>query len=127
MSSEALRLAQTLDNHQAVEEDAADMLRSLLGLLADIREACGDKGERMQPELVEHIRQGFAERDQLRAEVERLRPNARRYEWLRDAHPADESAWVAVGTPYAPGGVSCWRHDDLDMLIDRAIEAAKEA
>ncbi len=29
---------------------------SLLALLADIREACGDRGQRMQPELVEHIR-----------------------------------------------------------------------
>jgi len=31
-------------------------LMSILGLLADIREACGDNGKRMQPELVEYIR-----------------------------------------------------------------------
>ena len=32
-------------------------LMSVLGLLADIREACGDNGKRMQPELVEYIRE----------------------------------------------------------------------
>jgi len=51
MSSEALRLAQALDNHQAVEEDAADMLRTQAASIASLE----------------------AERDQLRAEVERLR------------------------------------------------------
>ena len=46
---------------------------SLIALLADIRMACGDNGLRMQPELVEFIGAMKAERDQLRAEVERLR------------------------------------------------------
>lgn len=54
-------------------EGSCKSLSILLALLADIRAACGDHGKRMQPELVEHIRAGFAERDQLRAEVERLR------------------------------------------------------
>ena len=48
---------------------------SLLSLLADIRMACGDNGNRMQPELVEFIGSLTAERDQLRAEVERLKNN----------------------------------------------------
>lgn len=99
--AEALRLADELDDYargdeyQRATEQAADMLRTqaeriaelergaslagLLGLLADIRAACGDKGQRMQPELVDHIRQGFAERDKLRAEVEMLRVERERW------------------------------------------------
>lgn len=33
----------------------------------------------------------MAERDQLRAEVERLRPNAERWEWIADGNNFDES------------------------------------
>lgn len=46
--------------------------------------------------------------------------DAERYRWLRDAHPADKSLWVAMG---APGiGLSCWRNEDLDSAIDSAIQ-----
>lgn len=63
---------------------------SLLSLLADIRKACGDNGKRMQPELVEFIGELTTERDQLRAEVERLNPNAERWEWTADGNNFDE-------------------------------------
>lgn len=53
------------DQHQATAT-------ALIALLADIRKACGDNGKRMQPELVEFIGAMSAERDQLRAEVERM-------------------------------------------------------
>ena len=158
MSSEALRLADELVEeaerrvcHVAMApasllKDSASLLRNqvariaelesgaclstLLSLLADIREACGDKGERMQPELVEHIRQGFAERDQLRAEVERLRGERMVFvELVRDLLQV-----VDTIQPHSD------EMNEIEMLhaltnrarsaIDgvlRAIEAAKEA
>ena len=60
-----------------------------------------------------------------RAELEALRRDAERYRWLRDTHPADEGLWVAMGKPYAPPGIACWRHADLDAAIDVEIAAAK--
>lgn len=57
------------DQHQATAT-------ALIALLADIRKACGDDGKRMQPELVEFIGAMSTERDQHRAEVERLRADA---------------------------------------------------
>ena len=53
-----------------------------------------------------------------------LRADANRYRWLRDRHPADEGLWVAMGKPYTPPGVSCWRNDELDAAIDAAMTAA---
>ena len=66
----------------------------------------------------------IAERDQLRAEVERLRPNARRYEWLTEDHPKQETrVWVhQIAMTFNTRG-----RGHIDAAIDRAIEAAKEA
>jgi len=65
-----------------------------------------------------------AERDQLRAEVERLRPNALRYEWLTEDHPKQETrVWVhQIAMTFNTRG-----RGHIDAAIDRAIEAAKEA
>lgn len=94
-NSEAMRLADYArgDEYQRAADDAVDLLRkqsariaeleaerdehqstatALIALLADIRKACGDNGTRMQPELVEFIGAMSTERDQLRAEVERM-------------------------------------------------------
>ena len=73
-----------------------------------------------------------AERDQLRAEVERLRPNARRYEWLRvqpnntEAPRIDVVQWTPQEDGSANDGEGL-RLEELDTAIDRAIEAAKDA
>lgn len=66
--------------------EGANDIAGLLVLIGEIRSACGDFGKRRPDELVEHIRAGFAERDQLRAEVERLTLSAARYEALRARH-----------------------------------------
>ena len=50
-----------------LREGASD-IAGLLVLIGEIRSACGDFGKRQPDELVEHIRAGFAERDQLLAE-----------------------------------------------------------
>lgn len=71
---------------------------SLLSLLADIRMACGDNGKRMQPELVEFIGAMSTERDQLRAEVARLRADAERLDWLESE--AEGFGGIAAG-PFA--------------------------
>ena len=56
-----------------------------------------------------------AERDQLRAEVERLRKDAARYQWLRGRLPG--SAYRIAGVIYSEGGEG----------VDAAIEAAMAA
>lgn len=69
-----------------------------------------------------------AERDKLRAEVERLRPNALRYEFLRDDINSD---WAICEWSHdEPDGIGYYRDarapDVVDAAIDRAIESAKE-
>ena len=54
-------------------------------------------------------------------EIERLRADATRYRWLRDSHTADGELWVAMGVPYSPAGMSCWRHEELDAFIDAKL------
>jgi hypothetical protein len=51
MNSVELKRSRQQDAKEAAEDF------SLLGLIADIRAAVGDNGKRMQPELVEHLRQ----------------------------------------------------------------------
>ena len=53
-------LEKTRSEYAKLEMQLAETVEfqwSMLGLLADIREACGDNGKRMQPELVEYIRE----------------------------------------------------------------------
>lgn len=103
MSSEALRLAQALDNHQAVEEDAADMLRTQAASIASLE----------------------AERDQLRAEVERLRE-------FFDADMAVAKVYDEVSPGLTSPKGAEWS-DRVEAAIARrcaaviAIEAAKDA
>lgn len=151
MTNEALRLADELDYkwqrglapNDGETRQAAALLRqqaeriaeleaerdqhkhtatSLLALLADIRMACGDNGKRMQPELVEFIGAMKAQRDQLRAEVERLRPNAERYEWLRDNL---ESEWAICEWQDDPDGLGYYRDARASHIVDAAIDLAR--
>lgn len=62
------------------------------------------------------------ERDQLRAEVERLRPNAERYEWLRDNH---ESDWAICEWQDDPDGLGYYRDARASHIVDAAIDAAR--
>ena len=62
------------------------------------------------------------ERDQLRAEVERLRPNAERYEWLRDNH---ESDWAICEWQDEPDGLGYYRDARASHIVDAAIDAAR--
>lgn len=62
------------------------------------------------------------QRDSLRDEVERLRADAMRYRWLRDANAADlESEATFVGIDDDEGG--CWIGCDLDRYIDGKMAA----
>jgi len=108
MSSEALRLAdlmQAMDYEDTIA--AASLLRTQAASIASLE----------------------AERDQLLAEVERLRPNALRYEFLRDDINSD---WAICEWSHdEPDGIGYYRDarapDVVDAAIDLAIEAAKEA
>ena len=83
---------------------------SALRLLADIRWALGDKGVRMQPELVEYARQ--------------LLKDAERYRWLRDDPPLTLSARRFPGETEA----GCYLDGHtLDAAVDAAILAATAA
>jgi len=97
MSSEALRLADLFE----LEQDPESLYRQAASI-ASLE----------------------SERDQLRAEVERLRPNALRYEWLTEDHPKQETrVWVhQIAMTFNTRG-----RGHIDAAIDRAIEAAKEA
>lgn len=63
-----------------------------------------------------------AERDQLRAEVERLRPNAERWEWLRDNH---ESEWAICEWQDDPDGLGYYRDARASHIVDADIDAAR--
>lgn len=67
-----------------------------------------------------------AERDTLRAEVERLKPNAERYEWLRAAHWSS-APLCCVLEPKASVrlGATCPSGDQLDTAIDNARKATQ--
>ena len=49
--------------YEALVADDPNTVANLLVLLAQIREAAGDNGKRMQPELVEYIREMRAKLD----------------------------------------------------------------
>lgn len=68
------------------------------------------------------VRVLIEERDQLRAEVEALRPNAERYLWLRDKSESLHSFYLS--TPLWMTGVR-FRPENVDSTID-AARAAKE-
>lgn len=96
----------------------ADQEHACVKLVADIRFACGDNGKRMQPELVEFIRE--------------LAADAERYRWLRDIPSqlrADHDHNPAAGGWDAPifwHGLSKPGDElqgrDLDTAIDKARE-----
>lgn len=89
-----------LDALEAARADAC------VALVADIRWACGDKGKRMQPELVEYVRE--------------LARDAARYRWLRDVWGRQIAI---IGTSDCTFGVSTpsWRGAWLNF--DAAIDA----
>lgn len=97
--NEALRLA---------DEIAGDQLYGL-------QRRCRDEAAAL-------LRQLSAERDQLRAEVERLRPNAERYEWLRDNL---ESEWAICEWQDDPDGLGYYRDARASHIVDAAIDLAR--
>lgn len=64
------------------------------------------------------------ERDELRAEVERLRADSGRYRWLRDRPENPDEAVIDVAIWQNCAGTSL-RGDELDSQIDAAIEKEK--
>mgnify|MGYP003517196724 CR=1 FL=1 len=66
-------------------------------------------------------------RKALQSALKAVVEDAERYQWLRDAHPADDGLWVAMGRPWSPAGVACWREDKLDAAIDAARKPGSSA
>lgn len=62
-----------------------------------------------------------AERDQLRAEVERLMADAERYRWLRDNL---ESEWAICEWQDDPDGLGYYRDARAPEFVDAAIDHA---
>ena len=86
---------------EAAREDAC------VALVADIRFACGDNGKRMQPELVEFIRE--------------LAEDAERYRWLRDNCEATADEYGTAGQLY----FGTYQAGQLAAAIDAAMQPAK--
>lgn len=63
-----------------------------------------------------------AQRDQLRAEVERLRADAERYQWLRDKL---ESEWAICEWQDDPDGLGYYRDARAPEFVDAAIDHAR--
>ena len=81
-----------------------------LALVADVRFACGDYGQRMQPELLEYLRE--------------LAADAARYRWLRRKFgimaAVDGAQFCALNMP-RPAYIA----PDAAAELDAAIDAAK--
>lgn len=72
--------------------------------------------------LAEKLAQVEAERDQLRAEVERLGADAERYRWLRDNL---ESEWAICEWQDDPDGLGYYRDARAPEFVDAAIDHAR--
>lgn len=89
-------------------------LKDALQLVAELRLAIGDGGRRMQPELIEHVRQ--------------ITKDAERYRWLRAEHLGcdDGDGWLSAS-------FECDQHynlltpDQRRSALDAAIDAAMKA
>ena len=129
MSNEALRLADELDYkwqrglapNDGETRQAAALLRQQAERIAELEarvHTCGptcSKAGCINRRLA-------AERDQLRAEVDRLRPNAERYEWLRDNL---ESEWAICEWQDDPDGLGYYRDARASHIVDAAIDLAR--
>ncbi len=120
MTNEALRLADSIHemNNAAymtaianLNEKNRQQAERIAELEGELRQMTNNAAD-----LAVHSQEVEAERDQLRAEVERYRPDALRYH-----------AFFASALPVCFEGVEYYSKADCDAAIDRAIEAAKEA
>lgn len=95
--------------YQRVQELEANNT-SLLYLLAQIREACGDNGKRMQDELVVYIGE--------------LTGDAARYRWLRNPNQRIDSV-IDKRVGELSSGMGIWEYkagEELDAAIDAAMQ-----
>lgn len=96
-NSEAMRLATYLDSFYVSEDVSALKARQIAALIRQQAERIAELEARVHtcgPTCSKAgciNRRVTAERDQLRAEVERLKPNAERWEWIADGDNFDES------------------------------------
>lgn len=120
--NEALRLADELDYKWQ---------RGLAPNDGETRQAAAllrQQAEQLDAELCNRevldkmLNQCIADRDHLRAEVERLRANAERYEWLRDNL---ESEWAICEWQDDPDGLGYYRDARASHIVDAAIDATR--
>lgn len=112
----AATVAEVADALEAARGDAC------VSLVVDIRWACGDKGKRMHPQLVEFIRE--------------LTADAERYRWLADARC--DVTMLCSDTDYGDGDADFGPRVEVEPYqfgpeygspkakLDAAIDAAKE-
>lgn len=103
--NEALRLADSIH-----EMNNAAYMTAIANLNEKVRQQA------------ERIAELEGERDQLRAEVERLKPNAERYRWLRDNL---ESEWAICEWQDDPDGLGYYRDARAPEFVDAAIDHAR--
>lgn len=124
--NEALRLADELAEEAA--RRVCHVAMAPASLLNEAADLLRQQAEQLDAELCNRevldkmLNQCIAERDQLRAEVERLRPNAERYEWLRDNH---ESEWAICEWQDDPDGLGYYRDARASHIVDAAIDLAR--
>ena len=84
-----------------------------LALVADVRFACGDYGQRMQPELLEYLRELAADA----ARYRHLRENRASISYVRRPGELDEHVEIS--------SVVWARRGSLDAAVDAVMAAAK--
>lgn len=125
--NEALRLAEppNIDNLKKIAaSDSTTAIRN--ALLASIKWIqCLEQSLKFEQaaSFRNQVAELSAERDQLRAEVERLKPNADRYEWLRDDLDSDWSICKWGDDPIY--GAGYYRPDHLPVVADAMIDHAR--
>lgn len=121
--NEALRLAEWLAaNYEADEIDqAAALLRQQADRIAEIEKEGAELFGKVFS-LGYELGQMEDQRDQLRAEVERLRADAERYRWLRDNL---ESEWAICEWQDDPDGLGYYRDARAPEFVDAAIDHAR--
>ena len=141
MSSEALRLADELPSIDNLKRIAASdsptaIQNGLVNAIKWIQSLERELKFERAASFRDQIASLEAERDQLRAEVERLRKDGDRLDWLdhevNTLSPAvtgdDDYDWVVISHHMAkPHDREIGRANTPRDAIDRAIEAAKEA